>query len=208
MASCPLIAKDNTGGEKLRGVELNMKRVVAFVGSPRKTGNTAALVSEVVRGAEAAGAEVKLYYLNDMNIRPCQGCFYCRKEAACAIKDDMTNVYDEIKQADAVIIGSPVYMLQVTAQTKILFDRLFPLMDAQFRPRYGLKNTVMVYAQGNPDAAAFKTAFDTNEAVLKIMGLLVKETIVCANANNSHAAVADEKIMAGAFETGQKLVRN
>lgn len=184
-----------------------MKKIVAFMGSPRKNGNTAALVAEVVRGAEAAGAQVKVYFINEMRIRPCQSCFYCRSEDSCIIEDDMKAVYPEIQKADAVIIGSPVYMFQVAAQAKILFDRLFPLMDMQFRPRFGLKKTVMVYSQGNPDAAAFKNAFDTNADILKVMGLQVTETIVCPNANNPRKAVEDKKLMAHAFETGRKLVK-
>lgn len=184
-----------------------MKKIVAFVGSPRNNGNTATLVSEVARGAKEAGAEVKLYNLNDMTIRPCQGCFYCRREENCSINDDMQVVYSDIKQADSVIIGSPVYMFQVTAQAKTLFDRLFPMMDASFRPRFGIKRTVMVYSQGNPDATAFKTAFDTNEAVLKVMGLQVEETIICANANKLNSAAENTKIMARALEAGQKLAR-
>ena len=184
-----------------------MKKIVAFVGSPRKGGNTAAMVSEVVRGAKEAGAEVTVHYLNDMNIRPCQGCFYCRMEANCAIHDDMQAVYSEIKAAEAVVIGSPVYMFQVAAQIKILFDRLFPLMDAGFRPRFVIKKTLLVYSQGNPDETAFKTAFDTNETILKVMGLQVEETLVCADANNLNAAAENAKIMTQAFDAGKKLAR-
>ena len=184
-----------------------MKKIVAFIGSPRKNGNTAALVSEVIRGAEEAGAEVRVHYLNEMNIKPCQGCFYCRKNETCSIDDDMKTIYPEIKEADAVIIGSPVYMFQMTAQTKILFDRMFPLMDAGFRPRFGIKKTVMVYAQGNPDATAFKTAFETNGAVLKVMGLQVEETIVCAGANNLSTAAENGKMMTAAFELGRRLAQ-
>ncbi|MHC1759204.1 MAG: flavodoxin family protein [Negativicutes bacterium] len=184
-----------------------MKKVVAFIGSPRKNGNTAALVTEVVRGAEAAGAQVKVYYLNDMHIRPCQSCFYCRSEDSCIIEDDMKAIYPELKTADAVIIGSPVYMYQVAAQTKILFDRLFPMMDAKFNPRFGKKKTVMVYSQGNPDADAFKKAFVTNAEVLKVMGLQIEETIVCANANHPLKAIEDKKLMALAFDAGKKLVK-
>jgi multimeric flavodoxin WrbA len=184
-----------------------MKQVVAFIGSPRKNGNTATLVQEVVNGAKAAGAATKVYYLNEMNIKPCQSCFVCRKEESCPIEDDMKSIYPELRTADAVIIGSPVYMFQVAAQTKILFDRLFPLMDARFRPRFGEKKTIMVYSQGNPDAASFKTAFDTNAEVLKIMGLKIEETLVCANANHPGTAAENAKLMASAFEAGKKLVQ-
>lgn len=184
-----------------------MKKIVAFVGSPRKNGNTATLVAEMVRGAESAGATAKVYYLNEMNNRPCQGCFSCRKEPFCPIADDLKSVYPEIAEADAVIIGSPVYMLQVTAQTKILLDRLFPMMDAQFHPRFGIKKTAVVYAQGRPDADAFKTAFDTNEAVMKVMGLQVEETLVCTNASKKTSAAENAALLARAFAAGEKLVQ-
>ena len=184
-----------------------MKKVVAFVGSPRKNGNTAALVAEVIRGAEAAGAQAKLYYLNDMHIRPCQSCFYCRSEGSCIIEDDMKAIYPELQKADAVVIGSPVYMFQVASQTKILLDRLFPMMDAKFNPRFGKKKTVMVYSQGNPDPEAFKKAFDTNAEVLMIMGLQIEETIVCTNANHPLKAIEDKKLMTNAFDAGKKIVK-
>lgn len=184
-----------------------MKKVVAFVGSPRKKGNSAALTAEIIRGAESVGAQAKVYFLNDMKIRPCQSCFSCRKEYLCSINDDMKPVYADIKEADAVVIGSPIYMLQVAAQTKLLFDRLFPLMDVSFYPRFGGKKTVMVYSQGHPDAAAFKHAFAANAEVLKMMGLQVEETLVCTNANQPDTAVADVKLMERAFEAGKKLAQ-
>ena len=97
-------------------------------------------------------------------------------------------------------------MLQVAAQTKILLDRLFPMMDANFHPRFGAKKTAMVYSQGQLDAAAFKTAFDTNASVLKVMGLEIEETLVCTNANKKTAAVEDAALMMRAFETGKRLI--
>lgn len=184
-----------------------MKKIVAFVGSPRKNGNTATLVTEMIRGAESVGATTKIYYLNEMNTRPCQSCFSCRKEPFCPIEDDLKAVYPEIAEADAVIIGSPVYMLQMTAQTKILLDRLFPMMDSQFRPRFGIKKTAVIYAQGRPDAAAFQSSFDVNAEVMKVMGLQVEETLVCANANQKTSAAEDASMMARAFEMGKNLVK-
>jgi multimeric flavodoxin WrbA len=86
-----------------------MKKMVAFVGSPRKNANISTIVAEIVRGAKEAGAETKVYTLSDMNIKPCQGCFHCREVETCAIKDDMQLVYEDIKEADAIVIGSPVY---------------------------------------------------------------------------------------------------
>ncbi len=183
-----------------------MKKVIAFIGSPRKNGNTSSIIWEIVRGAKEAGAETKVYTLNDMNIKPCQSCFYCRKEEACAIKDDMQSVYADLKDADAVVIGSPVYMFQVTAQTKLLFDRLFPIMDASFKPRFGIKKTVIVYSQGNPDVDAFKTSFETNANVLNVMGLNVVDTIISAGANDAKTSSSNANLMTKSFQTGKKLL--
>jgi Multimeric flavodoxin WrbA len=183
-----------------------MKKVVAFIGSPRKTGNTAAVVGEILRGAQAVGAQTAVFDLNAMNIKPCQGCLFCRREPACAQKDDdMQTVYEAVKQADAVVIGSPVYMHQVTAQTKILFDRMFPFTDAGFRPRFGIKKTVMVYAQGNPDTQTFAAAFADNAGVLKIGGLEVVATIVAAGVNTPGEAAGNAGLMAEAFAAGQQI---
>lgn len=66
-----------------------MKKVVAFLGSPRPNGYTAKLVERVLEGAKAAGAEVVTYSLNDEGIKGCQGCFYCRNHADCATKDKL-----------------------------------------------------------------------------------------------------------------------
>jgi len=119
----------------------------------------------------------------------------------------MQEIYTAIKAADAVVIGSPVYMFQVTAQTKLLFDRLFPLMDAKFQPRYGIKKTAAVYAQGNPDANAFKSSWETNAQILKVMGLDIADTIIVAGANDPQTAGANAGLMARAFQAGRDLVR-
>ncbi|AKX95767.1 FMN reductase [Moorella thermoacetica] len=183
-----------------------MKKMVAFIGSPRKEGNTSTIVREIARGAKEAGAEVKIYNLNEMTLKPCQSCFYCRQAENCATKDDMQSVYADIKNADAIVIGSPIYMSQVTAQTKLLIDRLFPLIDANFKPRFGVKKTVVVYSQGQDEAGAFQRYFEYNANVLKMLGLDIVDTIICSGANDPQTAVKNEGLMAKAFKTGRELV--
>jgi multimeric flavodoxin WrbA len=183
-----------------------VKKIVAFIGSPRKDGNTATIIGEILRGAQEAGAETQVFDLYALDLKPCQSCFTCRQEPACSQHDAMAAIYEAIKKADAVVIGSPVYMHQVTGQTKILFDRLFPFMDAGFNPRFGTRKTVMVYSQGNPDPKAFAAAFADNAAVLKIMGLDVVATIVAAGANNPRFAAGNAALKAEAFAAGQRLI--
>ena len=104
-----------------------MVKVLAFMGSPRKKGNVDTILDEIIKGVNDNNVEVKKYYLNDMNIKGCQGCLFWRKVPTCAFKDDMIDIYEDIKSAEYIIIGSPVYICQVSAQTKLLLDRLYPL---------------------------------------------------------------------------------
>ncbi len=119
-----------------------MVKVLAFMGSPRKKGNVDTILDEIIKGVNDNNVEVKKYYLNDMNIKGCQGCLYCRKVPTCAFKDDMIDIYKDIKSAEYIIIGSPVYICQVSAQTKLLLDRLYPLTEinkSKHTPRFGQK---------------------------------------------------------------------
>ncbi len=177
------------------------------MGSPRKKGNTATLLAEAVRGVKAAGAEAKVYNLNEMNIKPCQSCYYCRANEGCPIKDDMATIYEDLKQADSVVISSPIYMFQVTAQVKLLFDRLFPMMNPEFKPRWGSKKTLMLYTQGNPDPKMFAGSFATNEGFMKFMGLDVVDTIISADANDLNAAKNNKELLTRVFESGKNLVK-
>ncbi|MDQ0286803.1 multimeric flavodoxin WrbA [Desulfofundulus luciae] len=182
-----------------------MKKIVGFIGSPRENANTSCIIEEIARGARELGAEVKIYRLNSMSVRPCQSCFHCRQSETCAIEDDMQGVYADLKDAQALIIGSPIYMGQVTAQTKLLLDRLFPIIGPDFKPRFGVKKVALVYSQGNPQADAFKSYFDYLAGGLKMLGLEAVATIVCAGANDPQTALNDQQLMTRAFNVGRAL---
>lgn len=184
-----------------------MKRVVAFVGSPNTSGNTATLVEEAVKGARDAGAEVKVYYLNELEFKGCQSCLTCRQKPECEQKDALTPIYDEIAQADAVIIGSPVYMWQVSSQVKKLLDRFYVLTDANLKPRFGTKKTLMVYSQANPNSEYHQSYFDyTAQMLASLFGLNVVETIVAAGAISPDSAKTNQSLMIHAFTAGRHLV--
>jgi len=182
-----------------------MKKMVAFMGSPRKNGNTATLVTEVIRGAQDAGAETTIFNLYDMIIKPCQGCFVCRKTGNCFMQDDFQDMFKHIIDADVVVFGSPVYMWQITAQMKLLWDRLCGLFDENYKLRYVAKSLIMVYSQGNPNAQAFQTSFQTNEAMLKMLGLNVVDTILLAGGGEPNTAANNKELLLKAYETGKAV---
>ncbi len=124
-------------------------KVVGIVGSPRKGSNSEILVREALEAAKLRGAEIEMFKINEMNVKWCQGCFYCQKHGVCRQQDDMQEIYSAIEGAEAIVIGTPIYMGYVTAQTKTFLDRLFALMNV-FRGESKLKGkkVALIYSQG------------------------------------------------------------
>jgi len=113
--------------KKKEGEVVDVKKVLCLCGSARKGGNTELLLREVARGAEEAGVKCETIFLSDLSIGYCTGCSHCKTHEECSIQDDMPMLIDEIMQSSAVVLASPVYMGQITGQTKVFIDRLYQL---------------------------------------------------------------------------------
>ncbi|HQO39877.1 MAG TPA: flavodoxin family protein [Spirochaetota bacterium] len=103
-------------------------KIVSFLGSPKKKGNTAALLDSVLKGLhESAVVESEYFFLHDMKIAPCNGCDACKKanSTGCVIRDDMDLIYAALRKADIIILATPIYWWSVTAQMKLMIDRIY-----------------------------------------------------------------------------------
>jgi len=101
-------------------------RVVAFNGSARKDGNTAILVRQVFSELEKEGIETELVQLAGQTIHGCTACGLCykNKNRRCAVEDDIVNeCIEKMVAADGIILASPTYFADLTAETKALIDR-------------------------------------------------------------------------------------
>ena len=98
-------------------------KIVAIDGSPRRRGNTAALLTKAIEGARDSGADVEEIVLRDLKISPCLEIYGCTQAGECAIKDDFQMVRDKILDAHGLILASPVFFYTVSSHTKILMDR-------------------------------------------------------------------------------------
>lgn len=101
-------------------------KVVAFNGSPRKNGNTMYLIKKVLEPVEESGINTEIIQVGGRNIHGCRACFRCfdNKDNICSVKDDIFNeCFAKMVEADAIIIGSPTYFANVTAEIKALIDR-------------------------------------------------------------------------------------
>ncbi|MCK9152410.1 flavodoxin family protein [Methanobacterium alcaliphilum] len=114
-----------------------MVKIIGIIGSPRIGGNTAFLVEKAMQSAEENGAETEIIQLGKSNINPCIACNKCKETGNCSIDDDMESILENLSSAEGIIIGSPVYFGNVTAQTKMFIDRSRPL-----RAGFQLKNKV------------------------------------------------------------------
>ncbi len=104
------------------------RKIIAVNAGPRKGWNTDTLISEAVKGAESAGAEVERFDLFRLEkYTGCISCFGCKKEkfrGHCICRDGLTQVLDAIRESDGLIIGSPNYLSELTASFRALYERL------------------------------------------------------------------------------------
>lgn len=131
------------------------KRIVILNGSPRIKGNTAGLIDAFTQGAEQAGHIVIRFDLQKMDIHPCLGCLGGGKNAQypCVQKDDMAKIYPHYETADVLVLASPMYYWNITAQLKTAFDRLFAVTEKDSDYRTPKQHCVLLMAaEGNtPD---------------------------------------------------------
>jgi len=100
--------------------------VVAFNGSPRKDGNTAILINKAFDELEKEGIKTELVQLSAKPLHGCIACYKCaeNKDQRCAVKNDAANEYiEKISRAQGILLGSPVYFVDVTPEMKALIDR-------------------------------------------------------------------------------------
>ena len=109
-------------------------KVIAINGSPRKKWNTATLLEKALEGAETEGAETEIIHLYDLNFKGCTSCFACKLKdgksyGKCAMNDELTPVLDRLKDSDAVILGSPIYLGNSTGEMRSFMERyIFPFL--------------------------------------------------------------------------------
>ena len=99
-------------------------KVIGIVGSPRGNGNTEFFTAHTLKAISEEGLDTELVRLAGLDIKPCNACMACREEEACPIEDDLFPIYLKMKEADGIILASPVYFGSATALIKALMERV------------------------------------------------------------------------------------
>jgi multimeric flavodoxin WrbA len=190
--------------------------ILAVSGSPRKKGNTAALINEAVKPFTDEGIKCNTIHLDDYNFSDCIGCERCRDTYKCPVDDDMQKLYPLIEEADALILGSPTYFYNITAKMKAFIDRfycyeIFHDSDRgvwmSLNEAAGIKYTaiIAVCEQNNREDMGF-----TAEAMtmpLEALGYRVVSTVKALHLFKPGEASHNSTALNDAREAGEKLLK-
>ncbi len=185
-----------------------MPQVIGIIGSPRRDGNTALLVREMLRGAAEAGAETQQVHLNDLTYRGCQGCYQCRTIGCCVQRDDLTPILYDIAAADAIVLGTPNYMGEMTGQLKLFIDRFCTFMHPDYSSRLAAgKRVGLIFTQGHPDEQCYAGYYANLANSLRFLGFTGPcVTLVAAGLQAPGEVAGRAETLARAFALGRGLV--
>ncbi len=179
------------------------KKIVVLNGSPRPNGNTSALVKKFAEGAQEVGNEVVEFQLSRMKINGCLGCWHGGKDAdhPCVQKDDMTEIYPAYRNADIVVLASPLYYWNISGFLKNAFDRLFAVAECD--PAYAnpVKETVLLMAAEGDEFEESEYWYDRLE---KHLGWKSIGKVLCGGVAQPGDMEGKEELVK-AFELGKSI---
>jgi len=191
-------------------------KILGVVGSRRKKGNTSILMQEALKPFKMNNIETKLIFLNDYNISDCNGCEGCKDTYKCVINDDMQKLYPDILESDAIILGSPAYFYNISADMKAFIDRCycFEIFDKEDRSVWmGLNEAlggkyaavIAVCEQEREEDMGFTA--EAMQKSLEALGYRVVSTVKALHLFKAGEALNNEKAMQDARQAGEKLFK-
>jgi len=181
-------------------------KITAFNGSPRKNGNTRIVIEKILESASEKGLSTEIIDLNDMNIKGCQACYSCKKNGNnCVINDDMQKLHESVLSSDVIILGSPTYMWQVSAQTKLFTDRLYNFFNFNEPSKIKGKKLILLFTQGSQDPNFFSAYFEHFKNAFIFMGFDVIDSLVVPGIRVPGEVVNNDEIMQKISAIGEKL---
>lgn len=157
-------------------------KITAILGSPIKNGNSTQMVDHLLSGFSEDN--IKVFRLNDLSIKGCQACNECKKSDSiiCAQNDELQPVLNRLAETDLLVLASPIYMDQITAQMRIFQDRLNVFLRSDFSTKQKDTPTVLLFSQAVEDAEGYKDYFKTLKKVYKKFNMNVIDIVVLPDA--------------------------
>ena len=189
-------------------------KITVVIGSPRPQGHGAAIARALLESLGGRGAKAKLYELGRLSYSGCRACLKCKTTSeVCVAQDDLTAVLEDIRRSDLVVVSAPVFMGEISAQAKGLFDRFYSYLAPDFRTRPGAtrlpagKTLVFILTQGNPDEHSYADVMARHRRMLGMCGFADIHPIHACGLGAAAEGRAGEKTMARAGEIAQAILR-
>ncbi|MFC1515745.1 flavodoxin family protein [Thermodesulfobacteriota bacterium] len=187
-------------------------KIVCLLGSPRYRGNSTTIAKRFCESAEKNNADIDYFHLNKLKFKGCQACMTCKKKLErCVIKDDLADVLEAVREADVLVMATPVYYGEVSSQLKAFIDRTFSYLvpDYTTNPNPSRlppdKKLVFIQTQGNPDENQFNDIFPRYDFFFKWYGFMESYLIRACGVMDKSDAESREDVMKLADDTAGKV---
>ncbi|MBZ0156378.1 MAG: flavodoxin family protein [Alphaproteobacteria bacterium] len=187
-------------------------KIAAFQGSPRVEGNSELLLREALRAIDEAGHEIQLFKLNLMKIRPCQDCGGCDQTGVCIIRDEMDEIYKTVREADRIVLASPIFFFGLSAQAKAMIDRCQAFWCEKYllkRPLpdgpYGRKG-LLILVGGMKKEVGIQCSEATARAFFRTVSVPDHETVGFLSVDAKGAILEHPTALRDAYEAGKRLI--
>jgi multimeric flavodoxin WrbA len=188
-------------------------KVLGIAGSPRRDGNTDLLLNQVMAGAVSPQAETKIVILSELSIAPCRHCDGCIKTGECIIQDDMQWLRRDLREADRLILASPVFFMGLTAQTKAMIDRCQALWVIKYVLRLSAainkdkeRKGIFVSVGGTKLNNLFQPSMATVKSWFTTLDIEYDGELVFTSIDEKGAITKHPTALKDAFALGQKLL--
>jgi len=184
-------------------------KILGINASPRIGGNTDILLDRVLEGAETKGASTEKIILNKLKFSPCQECENMLDDGSCIVQDDMQGLYKKIKDADALVLASPIFFGSLSAQAKMMIDRF----QCAWRAKYKLKKDTgfkkikgaFVSVEGSERNDFFDNARSIVRNLFATINADYKQELFCPGVDEKAGILKHPDCLQKAFELGVKI---
>ncbi|MCX8131578.1 MAG: flavodoxin family protein [Clostridia bacterium] len=186
-------------------------KILLVNGSPRENGVSSKLAANLLSKLGDHGNEIQKYNVNSLNMHGCQECFYCRKNKTdvCAINDDLSEILELVKKTEVLIISTPVFYGDISAQLKCFVDRTWSYygitgVSADHLPKN--RSLVFIQSYGYADDNIYNSLFEKYKSYFNMFGFDNCYLIKAYGSQYSSPEIVNEhEVMEAIEDTAAKL---
>jgi putative NADPH-quinone reductase len=187
--------------------------VIGILGSPLPDGNTAKLLEKALQGAAAAGCSTETILVNNLDFQPCMEMMFCKEHDTCIMDDDMQQVYGKIRDADSIIIATPVMTMGIPGRLKSFIDRF----QVFFMAKYGrnqplvapekkkVRRGLFICISGMKIPEVFVGAKLTAKAYFDIIDCLYSDELLISDMDTIRDIRTRQDLLDAAYAKGRSL---